>query len=167
MDKQPIEIERKFLIRMPSEETFRYAIKLDIAQTYLICQEGITERVRKLIKYGEVFYFKTRKCRINAISCFEEETAISAEDYEHLLKRADPTRQPINKIRYDFPYKKHVIEIDVYPFWKDRAILEIELGSEDEYFEIQPFISVIREVTEDRRYANSNIAKSIPMDDID
>jgi CYTH domain-containing protein len=70
------------------------------------------------------------------------------------------------KTRYAFPFGEHTVEIDVYPFWDDRAIFEVELKNENESFEIPDFIDIIKEVSEDGRYKNTNLAKSIPFDAI-
>ena len=56
--------------------------------------------------------------------------------------------------------------MDVYPFWSDRAVLEVELESEDEAFDIPPFISVIKEVTGDKRYSNKALAKEIVTEEL-
>ena len=60
----------------------------------------------------------------------------------------------------------HTLEIDVFPFWTDRAFCEAELSSETEVLELPPWVEVIREVTEDARYNNSSLARAVPMDDI-
>lgn len=40
------------------------------------------------------------------------------------------TRRQIRKDRYCLTYENQYFEIDVYPFWNDKAILEIELSDE-------------------------------------
>ena len=59
-----------------------------------------------------------------------------------------------------------MFEIDVYPFWKDRAIMEIELDDEGQEIVFPPEIQIIAEVTTDRRYTNSSLAKQVPYDSI-
>ena len=58
------------------------------------------------------------------------------------------------------------MELDVYPFWQDRAILEVEVKSEDEALLLPPDVTVVAEVTADKRYKNVNLAKSVPNDEI-
>ena len=65
----------------------------------------------------------------------------------------------INKTRYCLSFESRYFEIDVFPFWSDKALLELELLSEDEAFELPPFFEVIKEVTEDSSYKNSVIAR--------
>ena len=104
--------------------------------------------------------------RISTLSCYEDESIISHDEYDILLLSADNEKKSINKIRYSFEYCKHILEIDVYDFWCDRATLEIELESEDEEFSIPSFINVIKEISTDGRYKNTNLAKSVPYDEI-
>lgn len=59
-----------------------------------------------------------------------------------------------------------MFEIDVYPFWTDRAIMEIELDDEGQDILFPPFIEIISEVTSDKRYTNSSLARHVPYDSI-
>ena len=165
----PIETERKFLIYMPDlkliESCDGVRIK-KIEQTYLEYESGKNARVRRIDESGRVSFVKTVKQRISTLSSFEDEHEIDENTYADELLHADKTKQTVKKTRYCIPFDNHVIEIDVYPFWNDRAILEVELASEDESFSIPDFIRVIKEVSEDGRYKNTNLAKEIPYDEI-
>ena len=169
MSAIPIETERKFLIYMPCLDTLcaQPEIRIqEITQTYLLTDGKKNARIRKINECGNISYIKTVKERISTLSCYEEEKEITEEQYLELLKCADNEKQSINKTRYSFRYGKHIIEIDIYSFWNDRATLEIELKSEDEEFSIPAFIKVVKEVSTDKRYKNTNLAKSIPQDKI-
>ena len=72
---------------------------------------------------------------------------------------ADPERRPVRKDRYCLTHESSYFEIDVYPFWNDRAVMEIELGSEDEEIVFPEVIKIIREVTGEEEYKNASIAK--------
>ena len=122
-------------------------------------------RPLKSVEY-KTTYIETVKSRVNALSAVEHEAEITADRYAELLTSADPTRHTIVKTRYRIPVGARVAEIDVYPFWQDRAVLEIELADEQETVWLPPFAKVIREVTADFRYKNVNLAKSVPNDDI-
>ena len=50
------------------------------------------------------------------------------------------------------------MEIDIYEFWNDQAIMEIELESEDQVIDLPGFIEVIKEVTGDPAYYNGALA---------
>ena len=137
-----------------------------IEQTYLEYESGKNARVRRIDEGGRVSFVKTVKQRISTLSSFEDEHGIDENTYADELLHADKTKQTVRKTRYCIPFDNHVIEIDIYPFWNDRAILEVELASEDESFSLPDFIRVIKEVSEDGRYKNTNLAKEIPYDEI-
>ena len=71
---------------------------------------------------------------------------------------ADTTKRQIRKTRYCLTYENQYFEIDIYPFWDDIAIMEIELSDEKEEIKIPTFICVIKEVTEDDAYKNASLA---------
>ena len=137
-----------------------------IVQTYLACESSKNARVRRLEENGKVSYIKTVKQRISTLSAYEDEHEISKEEYAAELQLADTTKSPIIKTRYCIPYDKHIIEIDLFPFWNDRAILEVELKSEDEGFSLPDFVEIIKEVSDDKRYKNTYLAQSVPFDEI-
>lgn len=167
MFKTNTETERKFLIEFPSEAllaSIPECDKSEITQTYLLSKSGVTSRVRKRNSEGKAIYTKTEKIRINNLSCAEKEGEITEEEYRRELLSADPKRKPILKTRVLLRSGNHVFEIDIYPFWHDRAIMEVELSEENEKFEIPREIKVIKEVTDDKRYKNASLAIEIPRD---
>ena len=169
MKNTPIETERKFLILIPSFSDMKNQANFrirEITQTYLKSDGKKNSRVRKVIESGQITYIKTVKKRISTLSCYEDESIISHDEYDILLLSADNEKNSIHKTRYSFEYCEHILEIDVYDFWDDRATLEIELESEDEEFSIPSFINVIKEISTDGRYKNTNLAKSVPFDEI-
>lgn len=152
------EIEIKLLIAMP-DFPLRGEISCDdIEQTYLVSPEEITERVRR----RGTKYFHTIKKRLTMMSADESEREINEGEYRELLKKRDPEKRTIRKTRHVIPYRGHMLEIDVFEFWKKTAMLEIELQSEDEKYELPDFIKVLRDVSEDKRYKNNHMAKEIP-----
>ena len=156
------EIERKFLIEYPDTrqlETHDGSSVCEIVQTYLTAPEGEERRVRQRKEKGKVTYFKTLKKQISDVKRIEEEYEITAKEYEKLLEQADTQKRPIEKTRYSLSYPKKVLEIDIYPFWSDKAIVEVELEDEDEEIDFPDFLKVIKEVTNDRNYKNSELAK--------
>ena len=64
----------------------------------------------------------------------------------------------IRKTRYCLTYESQYFEIDVYPFWKDKAIVEIELNDENTDIIFPEFIKVIKEVTDDDSFKNASLA---------
>lgn len=164
----PVETERKFLIRYPDEAVLQAQdgwTESRIAQTYLACPPGVTERVRMREYENETVYSHTVKKRLSALSALETEEKITEDAYKELLSRADKTRQTVYKRRVVIPYHGHKLEIDLYPFWKNQAVLEIELGTEDESYDIPPYLTVLRDVSADKKYKNASLAVCVPPED--
>ncbi len=161
------EIERKLLIAYPDPAllTAQEGCRVKhIEQTYLTAPAGETARVRRVREGERVRYIHTVKRRVNDLRATEEERELDADGYAALLAQADPARRPVKKTRYCIPYGGHLLEIDLYDFWRDRATLEVELTDEQETFALPPYISVLRDVTADKRYKNVNLAKDPPTD---
>ena len=166
---QKYEIEHKYLVAMPDIamlDCLPSCRKLSMTQTYLLAPAGETHRVRRVCENGKVTFYETRKRRVNALRAVEEEKTVTEQEYHELLALQDPARQPIEKLRYQVPHEGLLVEIDVYPFWQDRAIVEVEVESEGERVVLPPFIKVLAEVTADVRHKNVNLAKCVPNDDI-
>ncbi len=163
---EPREVERKFLIGYPDFSDAELHCSVDITQTYLKLPDGSRCRVRKRGAGEDCVYIKTEKRTITSTVRQEVECRLSEEEYLQLIKYADAERQPIQKVRHLVMWQGKYFEIDVYPFWQDRAIMEIELLTDGEPFEIPPFIKVIKEVTDDKRYTNASLAKAVPNESI-
>lgn len=168
MDDTPYEIERKFLIRMPDLNWLSsVAERSHIVQTYLLKDEtGMTERVRRRETADRTVYTHTKKFRVSAMRRVEIEDEIDRTEYESLLLRADPKRRSIEKDRYCLRENGLLYEIDVFPFWNDRAFLEIELKDEKQNFPWPNGLVCIREVTDDSQYTNSALALRIPFEEL-
>ncbi len=163
-EPNPYEIERKFLIEMPDIEyleSLPNCEKVRIVQTYLNSSDDEEVRIRQRGNNGTYTYSKTRKINVDSMKRIEVETRLTQEEYINELLNADPTRGQIVKDRYCLCYKNQYFEIDIYPFWNDKAIAEIELISEDQKIELPEFINVIDEVTDDINFKNSEIAKQL------
>ena len=160
----PLEIERKFLIEMPDvcwlEGRPGCRVRA-ITQTYLVKEGEYRARVRKSVTDGVVTYTHTAKKHLTNMTRVEKETVIDEAAYLAFLAQRDPLRAAIEKTRYAFPYEGHVIEVDIFPFWTDQAVLETELQSEGEALILPPELHLIREVTDDPAYTNAALAKQI------
>lgn len=161
-EPEPFEIERKFLIEYPDIkwlESLANCQRIEIIQTYLKSDNGDEVRVRQRGIDGNYVYFQTVKRKISGVKRVEIERRLSVEEYLSLLMNADTTRRQIRKDRYCLTYENRYFEIDVYPFWNDKAIAEIELSSENDEIVFPPQIRIIKEVTDDESYKNASLAK--------
>lgn len=169
MNKKPLEIEYKFLIEYPDTD---FLSKLpgyrcvNMTQMYLTLPESFGSesgrcRIRKTEEDGEIKYIKTFKQAISDLTRIEIESEITKEEYEALSVYLTPDLKPIVKTRHIFPFGDFICEVDVFPFWDDRAFLEIEVTSEEIKPPVPEFIKIIKDVSADKRYRNSALARSV------
>ncbi|MBQ1186291.1 MAG: hypothetical protein IIX54_01205 [Clostridia bacterium] len=159
------EIEHKFLIKKPSEETLLSLPNirvLNISQTYTT----LGARARKTQENGKITYVKTVKKHVTDLVRIEKEEEITEAEYNKMLTLKFKDSITLNKTRYVYPYKNKKIEIDIFPFWQNQAFLEVELETEDEEFSLPPFVEVIKEITGDKAYRNYALSKKIPKEEI-
>ena len=160
-----VEIERKFVIMKPDMsklESIDGYSSSDIDQTYLTSDPGVTRRVRSR-RYGKcTVYTETKKTRVDEMSSLEDEKELEKQEYEILLGEIKEGTSTIRKTRITFKHLSRVFEVDVYPEWTRTCILEVELPSRDEVVEIPDFITVVEEVTGDKRYSNAAMAHKFP-----
>lgn len=163
-EPDPVEIERKYLIEYPDLrwlEQHPSCHKSEILQTYLK-SDGDTEiRIRQRGEKGQYSYYKTTKTTLSDLKRVEVESHITQEEYLNLLMEADPAMRPIRKTRYCLTYDNQYFEIDLYPFWQDQAIVEIELSDENAEVRFPKELRVIREVTDEKQYKNVALADAM------
>ena len=168
--RSAMEIERKYLIRMPDEALLAAMPGCEvweIAQTYLCgCCKDYSNRVRSVRTNGTEKYIHTEKRRVSAMSARESEGEVSREEYLRLIQDADPALRTIEKRRYRIPYAGQLLEIDVYSFWNDRATLEIELRDEAQQPVLPEWLDIIRDLTGEAAYKNVMLAREIPMEEL-
>jgi CYTH domain-containing protein len=150
----PLEIERKFLV-----DNLPYSIMLDrlksydIVQGYLVISaDGAEVRLRKKgEKYLQTFKSGGNKTRT------EVEIEIGKDQFEALWPLTEGKR--VEKTRYEYPYVGDLIEIDIYRGQLEGLITaEVEFESEDASTNFRPPIYMEREITDDKRYKNQNLA---------
>ncbi len=126
----------------------------DICQAYINDENG-RYRVRRRGRNGAFVYIKTQKIKISEQRRIETENRISKAEYDAAVSG----EKLLSKRRYLILSAGKYFELDVFPFWQDIALLEIELKDEKEPFEIPPFVNVIKDVSADKSYRNSVIAQ--------
>ncbi len=161
-EPEPYEIERKFLIEYPDIKVFEEnpnCKSIEIIQTYLNSNNDDEIRVRQRGENGNYIYFKTIKKKVSDIKRIEIENRLCKDEYLTLLMEADTQKRQIRKTRYCLTYNNQYFEIDIYPFWSDKAIVEIELSDENADIIFPDYIKVIKEVTDDDAYKNASLAR--------
>lgn len=171
----PLEIEYKFLIEMPDLKKLKempdYREK-KLTQMYLSLPHGFGAfgsrcRIRKIEENGKVTFVKTFKRDIPsdsdsvALTRVEIEDEITEGEYLSLSRFIRQGTAPVEKKRITFSYENHTLEVDIFPFWQDKAFLEIEVENKDALPPIPDFIKVIKDVSLDKDYRNSALAVRI------
>ena len=151
--------KRKYLVRMPDRDELcrKYgALPIEMMQTYLLSSDPEVERrIRQQTSFGDqLFFYTTKRVAEDGIR-WVTERPISEKEYVTYLMEADLELHSVRKLKYRFDYARHRMELDVYPFSRDRAILFV-YGAEP--FELPPEIRVIRDVTGDPEYKNRALA---------
>ena len=153
--------KRKYLIRMPDLEavTARCSgVALDMMQTYLQQTKPDVERRIRQQKNGEDYlYFYTEKHQTADGDRWDTEKPISEKEYIRYLMEMDNSLHPVRKTKYRLTYQGIRMEIDVYPFDQEQAILFVYAGDEKP---LPPEITVIREVTGEAAYKNRQLART-------
>lgn len=167
----PYEIEKKFLIEKPDLEIIEKMPhkKVEIVQFYLKNEGGTEDEEVRIRQRGDdtgFTYTKTYKKKLTEERRIEIEERLTAEQYIHELSNIDSTMYPIRKTRYCIPYDGSYLEIDIYPevngiscVGYNTAVLEIELYDENAEYHIPDFIHIGKEVTDDKRFKNKELAK--------
>lgn len=162
-EPEPLEIERKFLIKMPDIGVLKKGYKVcksDIVQTYLKSVDEHTERrIRQRGINGNYTYYYTEKKQLGYGTRQEIERILSEKEYIRLMAEADDKLKQIKKERYCLVYKDTYLELDIYPFLIDNAVMEIEVLDIEQNIEIPPEIEILREVTGDEKYSNYSLAR--------
>ena len=143
-----IEIERKFLVK---DDWRPEGQPICLRQGYLPLSGPMLVRIRQQDDRA----FLTLKGRVDGVTRSEYEYEIPTQDAEELLMRC---RKPlIEKMRYLVPVGSYTWEVDVFSGANSGLVVaEIELSSEDEAFDRPDWI--VKEVSGDIRYYNSNLA---------
>ena len=148
-----LEIERKFLIRKLPRGLKRFPHR-EIAQGYLtIGRDRSHVRVRR----------KGRVCTLT----FKRGSAAAREEREIRLNRAQfnvlwpaTTGARLTKTRYDLPWKKLVVEIDIYHGSNEGLVVaEVEFPDEMGCRKFVPPVWLGAEITGVGRYSNPRLAR--------
>lgn len=153
--------KRKYLIRMPDTDLLvqkHNACAMEMMQTYLTsAKENVERRIRQRQINGGYLYFYTEKTRDDAGTSWVTQRPISEREYVSYLMDADTNLHAVRKTKYSFNCKDRRMEIDVYPFSADKAILFVyEPLSADPV--LPPEVEILQVVTDDLNYKNRHLA---------
>jgi len=146
-----MEIERKFLVKETPSDLECYT-SFDICQGYL---DSGDPHVEKRVRRKGNKYFLTKKSK-GLFVRDEKETEIPEKEFLRLWELA---RGIIEKKRYKIPFNGFVIELDIYHANLEGLVTaEVEFLSEKSAMEFICPLWFGKEVTNDKRYKNANLA---------
>ena len=151
-------IEKKYLIKMPDLEQLlknKHCRKVHVKQHYLI-DETKKEKEKIVLRRenNKNFYYK-----VNKKDNVKYSNSITADQYINKLEDENKKFYNIYKDRYYYIYDSRCFKIDIFPFWDDKAILEIDILSEREQIKFPKFVEILEEVTEIEKYKNYYLAE--------
>ena len=152
------EAKKKYLIEMPNVSILEKMKKVEIYQSYLKCDEDEKIQIRKRGEGDDFIYYQI-KTTVKNDQIIKVEKRLTKEEYQEKLVDIDPTRKPLHRTRYCFIEQDQYMEINIYPFWDDKAILSIDLSKVDDEVHLPKFVKVIEDITNRKEYLNSELSK--------
>lgn len=151
-------VEKKYLISMPDVEQLiknKQCRKVHVKQHYII-DETRQEKEKIVLRRenNKNFYYKVVKKNKVKYS-----NSITADKYINKLEDENKKFYHIHKDRYYYIFDSRCIKIDVFPFWKDKAILEVDVLNERENIKFPKFVHIIKDVTDNEAYKNYYLAE--------
>lgn len=158
------ETERKFLIEYPDIswlESLDRCQRVEIIQTYLKTVNGDVVHLRQRGMDGHYIYIQTVKHQVPGGKRVEVERRLSQSEYLRRLMEADYTKRQLRKTRYCLIDGSLNMDVDVYPFWGDRAICKVKLSGENTLPPLPDKIHIVKEITDDPAYKMSALASLV------
>lgn len=161
----PIEVYKKYLVSIPDFESLKEKVnltKVDMTRIYLLNEENENERsILQRGHFGDYAFYYTEKRHFDTFDRIEVERRLTKNEYVSLIGKADTRRKQINKTRYCFVWNNKYYELDVFEFWKDKAMLKVQLTDRDSEVEIPEFLQVIKDVSNNKNYTNYALAQNV------
>jgi hypothetical protein len=152
-EPEPMIMKRKYLIAMPDVAALaaKYnAVALDMMQTYLrVLQPNVERRIRQQKNGEDYLYFYTEKHLMPDGTKWDTEKPISEKAYIRYLMEGDGDLHSVRKVKYRFIYEGCRLELDVYPFSDDRAVLFVYSPADE--VKLPPEIRVIARDQKDQK----------------
>lgn len=151
--------ERKYLVNLESSDlsylTENNSMEINLKQTYLESENGYERRLRKRTFNNQSTYYLTVQKKVKNLTKIVTDKKVTEKEYLRLLD-IYKVKGEIEKTRYSFTLNKQYYRLDI--FEDNLVILEVDATKENKNIVIPEFLEVLKEVTDDERYQNINIA---------
>ncbi len=161
-EPEPPARPRKYLIRRPDAlwlENLPDCRKSEILSTYLMGPRGEEVRVRQRGENGSFSYSRIATREPEGEQKIIVEERLTQDEYLNLLMQADPAKRPVRKTRYSLNWEGRPLEIDLFPFWEDQALMRLEHGDAEARPALPEGLEILREVTGEPEYKNAGLAR--------
>ncbi|MDR1100755.1 MAG: AAA family ATPase [Clostridiales bacterium] len=168
----PMRTQRRYLVDISADLSAFAAenncVVQEIEQTYLKSDNPKMERrVRKVRNGGDITYYYTEKEGAGLNRVVREYMPRDEKEYQLLLAQADPSKSTITKTRYSSAVDNQYLTLDVYSEEEclqlgGKAILELKgIEKTGQAFVPPQGLTVLKDVTDDARFANATLAAKI------
>jgi len=156
--------KRKYLIEYPTlsqTNLMENIIVKDIVQIYLReIEEGIERKIIRVFTNNNTICYYTEKKKNSELISNEKKQIITACEYLKFILEALTSINEIKKYKLCFTYENKNFELDVYPKHEEEATLNVEFEYDGKDAMLPPFISIIKEITNNRKYKDSSLAQN-------
>ena len=163
----PIDSYNKYLISMPNLERLEKDFyskfsKVEITRTYLVKKDNCIERsVVRRGSDGEYAFYYMEKTHQDGFDEINVERRIDEKEYNMIIARDNGRLKELTKTRYGFVWNNKYYELDVFDFWKDRAILKVQHTNRRKDGEVPSIFKVLMDITNDESYTNYSLAQNV------
>ncbi|MGI6607486.1 MAG: AAA family ATPase [Erysipelotrichaceae bacterium] len=164
-DEKPIEIFKKYLVEVNDGVIEKVKSKANVSyvhilQHYLKSDEGIERRIRKREKDGSTLYYYSEATQLTPNTRVKRDRIISERQYADYRAEINHQLNIVDKERYGFIENNRFFKLDIFSFDNSKALLSVQIPSENEKIIIPEYFNVVKEVTDDVNYKNYYLAKS-------
>ncbi|MDO4378166.1 MAG: AAA family ATPase [Erysipelotrichia bacterium] len=164
-DEKPIEVFKKYLVELNDEVLEKVKGEKNIScvhilQHYLKSTPPMEKRIRRREKDGNTLYYYSEATMLTANKRIKRDRIISERQYIDYSLEIDPQLKMIDKERYGFIYNNHFFKLDVFSFDKSKALLSVQVPTENEKIIVPDYFRIIKDVTDNPDYKNYYLAKS-------
>ncbi len=164
-DEKPVEIFKKYLVEINDEVIEKVKNETNVSyvhilQHYLNSPEGIEKRIRKREKDGNTIYYYSEATQLTPNTRIKRDRILSERQYNDFSADINRDLNIVDKERYGFIENNRFFKLDIFSFDKTKALLSVQIPSEQEKVVIPDYFNVLKEVTDDVNYKNYYLAKS-------
>jgi CYTH domain-containing protein len=156
--KQPLEIERKFLVPTLPEDLEKYD-NTTIRQGYVaVAEDGAEMRIRAMSAKYTVTVKSQSPGNQTGMSRVEYEMPIPRSLFAKLWEQTEGNK--IEKVRFYIPHNEHTIELDIY-FGELEGLItaEVEFETEAAANSFVPPSWIGEDITKNKAFKNQNLAR--------